>query len=81
MGDAYTFDLFITEREACTSELLIEFQRLDFPSSDEPVIAYSYHVTEWTDIGVQLGEIVVSEFGDENLTYNGEIITENGTGQ
>eukprot|EP00057_Strongylocentrotus_purpuratus_P022965 XP_011677439.1 PREDICTED: EGF-like repeat and discoidin I-like domain-containing protein 3 [Strongylocentrotus purpuratus] len=79
VGDAYTFDLFVTERKPCSSELFFEFQNFDFPLDDEPVIAASFHTNEWTGAGVDIGTWLISEFNDIEL-YVGEVVEDTDSG-
>ncbi|XP_071504671.1 uncharacterized protein [Diadema antillarum] len=73
VGDAYRFELFMTERSYCSSEFFFEFKYVDFPTIDEPDIDYTFHVNEWADIGMTVGTITITEFFDDNQTYLGEV--------
>ncbi|XP_071504668.1 uncharacterized protein [Diadema antillarum] len=73
VGYAYRFDLFMTERSYCSSEFFFEFKYVDFPTTDEPEIDYTFHVNEWADIGMTVGNITITEFFDDNQTYLGEV--------
>nr|XP_054757144.1 plasminogen-like [Lytechinus pictus] len=76
VGDSYTFDMFMAERFECSSELFMEFQNIELPSDDKPVISASFHTSEWTGTGVDIGTFVIGEFNDDINLYVGEVATE-----